>query len=69
MRNKIEAILFTLGKYISVEELARILDTNKQRVQSLLNQLEKEYSTRDTAITIQKQENKYKINIKKNMVT
>jgi len=30
-----------------------------------MDQLEKDYSTRDTSITIQKHENKYKLNIKK----
>lgn len=65
MKNKVEAILFTLGKFISIEELARILNTEKDKIKSCLNQLEQEYSKKDTALEIQKHEDKYKLNIKK----
>lgn len=65
MKNKIEAVLFTLGKFVTPEEISAIINADLSEVKSVLEQLEKEYSSRDTAITLQKQENRYKLNIKK----
>jgi len=65
MKHKVEAVLFTLGKFVTVEEVAKTLNIEPSKVKSALEQLEKEYSSRDSAITLQKQENRYKLNIKK----
>ena len=65
MKNKVEAVLFTTGKYMSVEEIAKILNHKKDVIRKALEDLEKEYSSRDSAITLQKHEDQYKLNIKK----
>lgn len=65
MKNRVEAILFTLGRFISVEEIARILNADKTQIQEALTQLDKEYSSRNSALSLQRQENKYKLNIRK----
>jgi len=65
MKHRVEAVLFTLGKFVTAEEIAKILNQDINKVKEALAQLEKEYSARDTAITLHKQEDKYKLNIKK----
>lgn len=65
MKHKVEAVLFTLGKFVTVEEVAKTLNIEPSKVKKSIEQLEKEYSSRDSAITLQKQENRYKLNIKK----
>lgn len=65
MKERVEAILFTTGRYMSAEELARILNHPKEIIQKALDELVNNYSNKDSALEIQKQENKYKLNIKK----
>jgi len=65
MKNKVEAILYTLGKFISAEELAKLLDTTPNKITQELKKLQQEYKKRNTSLTIQILENKYKLNIKK----
>ena len=65
MKHRVEAILFTLSRFTTAEEIAKILNHPPAKVKQILEKLEKEYSSRDSAITLQKQENKYKLNIKK----
>ncbi len=65
MKDKVEAILFTTGKFMSVDEIASVLEIDKAKIKQALDQLEKDYNKRDSAITLQIQKNKYKLNIKK----
>lgn len=65
MYKKIEAILYTLGKFITAEEIAKILDTTPKTVEKNLDKLKQLYQKQDSALTIQTIENKYKLNIKK----
>ncbi len=65
MKDKVEAVLFTTGRLMSVEELSRILNHPKEVIQKALDELEKEYSSRESALSLQKQEDKYKLNVKK----
>ena len=65
MKKQVEAILFTTGKFMSIEELASVLNIEKEKIKQVLSQLEQDYSKKDTALEIQKQKNKFKLNIKK----
>jgi len=66
IKNKIEAVLFTLGKFVSVEELARACEIDSITiVQEKLEELKKDYETKDGAIEIQQVDNLYKLNVKK----
>ena len=66
IKNKIEAVLFTLGKFVSVEELARACEIDSINiVQEKLEELRKDYETKDGAIEIQQVDNLYKLNVKK----
>lgn len=65
MKHQIEAILYTLGKFVTIEELATLASTTPEKVKQAIAQLKEEYSKRETALTIQEMDNKIKLNIKK----
>ena len=65
-KHKVEAILFTTGKFMSLDEIARVCEIGSMGyVKELLEELKKEYEQRDSALTIVQQENLVKLNIKK----
>ena len=65
LKKQIEAILFTLGKFVSIEELAKHINTNPEEVLKALNGLKKEYEAKDSSLTIHQQDNLFKLNVKK----
>jgi len=65
-QQKVEAILFTTGRFMSVEEIAKVCGIGSiGYVKELLEALQKAYEQRDTALQILCQDNTYKLNIKK----
>jgi len=65
-KKKVEAVLFTTGKFMSIEEIAKSVEIdNLKEIKRILESLEKEYHGRDSALTIQSHEDRYKLNIKK----
>ncbi len=65
LKHQIEAILYTLGKFTTIEELANLASTTPNKVKKVIEQLKQDYSKRQTALTIQELDNKVKLNIKK----
>ncbi len=65
-KHKVEAILFTTGKFMSLEEIARICEIGSVGyVKEILEELKKDYEQRDSALTVVQQEGLVKLNIKK----
>ncbi|MDP4012496.1 MAG: SMC-Scp complex subunit ScpB [Candidatus Nanoarchaeia archaeon] len=64
-KKKVEAVLFSTGRFMTVEEIAQILNVEVPNVKQALDELEKEYQEKDSAMTIQSHENRYKLNIRK----
>lgn len=65
LKHQLEAILYTLGKFTTLEELAKLTNSTPEKIKKIINQLIKEYSEKDTALTIQEVDNKIKLNIRK----
>jgi|SRR3989344_1816277 len=66
LKKQIEAILFTLGKFVSVEEIAKYLNLNSsEEVIKALQQLKNDYEQKDSALILHQQDNLFKLNIKK----
>ncbi len=66
LKKQIEAILFTLGKFVAPEELAKYLEpASVQEIKKTLEQLKKEYEEKDSALILHQQDNLFKLNIKK----
>src|SRR3989344_742461 len=65
-RNKIEAVLFTSGQYMCVEEIAQVCGIGSVGyVKEVIIALQKEYEEQHTALSIFEMDGKYKLNIKK----
>ncbi len=65
-KKKVEAILFTTGKFMDLEEISKACGIGSiGYIKELIEQLKKDYSEKDSALTIQELDNKYKLNIKK----
>lgn len=64
-KHQIEAILYTLGKFVTIEELAKLSSISPNKIKEIIEQLKKDYYKRETALTIQELDNKVKLNIKK----
>src|SRR3989344_3101951 len=65
IKHKVEAVLFTTGKFLNVEEIANLSSLSNDLVVQALQQLIQDYNTRDTSLEIIQQGDKYKLNIKK----
>ena|SRR3989344_6753651 len=66
VKHKIEAILFTLGKFVSLEDLAKYCEIGSAGlVKEALEELKKDYQNKTCSLEIQELEGKFKLNIKK----
>ena len=52
MRHKVEAVLFAVGKEISVEKIASLTGAETSEVESQLKQLQEEYASRDHSLQL-----------------
>jgi len=65
-RNKIEAVLFTTGRLLTINEIASMSGIGSAGiVKELLEELKKEYDSRASALQIMTDGEKWKLNIKK----
>ena len=60
----VEAALFIAGHEMKREELAEMLQMSPEQIEKLVTELTEDYSKRDSAITIVKLTNSYKMDIK-----
>ena len=66
VKHKIEAVLFTLGKFVSLEDLAKYCELGSiGLVKEALEELKKDYQVRTGSLEVQEHEDKVKLNIKK----
>ena len=65
-KNKIEAVLFTIGRFVSLEELARLTGVaSLGYLKEALNKLREDYNNKNSSLEIIELNNKYKLSIKK----
>lgn len=66
LKNKIEAVLYTTGRFLDLAELSRLCGVGSIGVlKDHLGALEKEYKTRNTALELINENDKWRLNIKK----
>lgn len=68
LKNKVEAILFTVGKKIDIEEIAKLCRTNLEDVKNALEQLKKEYDEKDTSLIIFEEGTKWSLTAREKYV-
>jgi len=64
-RNKIEAVLFTTGRFMSLQEIADFCGINVEKVKELVEDLKKGYEEKKSSLSIFEEKEKYKLSIKK----
>ncbi len=66
LKNKVEAVLFTTGRFMTADEIANHCSIGSVGVvRQALEELRKEYMQRNTALAIHEENNRWKLNIKK----
>ena len=64
-KKQVEAVLFTVGRFLTPEQIASILKTDStDSIKQALNELKQDYSEKDSALEIIQEENKYRMHIK-----
>ena len=65
LKNRVEAILFAVGKRLSVEYIAKLVKTpHLDDVKAALSELKEDYDSRDSAVRLSEEFGKYKLTIK-----
>ena len=66
-KKKVEAILFTTGKFLTIEEISRLCEIGSVGyIKQVLHNLSEDYSTRDTSLEVIKDEkNRWRLSIRK----
>nr|MBA4404731.1 SMC-Scp complex subunit ScpB [Nanoarchaeum sp.] len=65
-RNKIEAILFTTGTFLTVEEISKLCGIGSiGYIKGILNELKDEYNKKESALEIVNDKEKWRLNIRK----
>ena len=64
-KNKIEAVLFATGRFLSLNEIASMCGINPGIIKELIEKLKKDYEAKNGSLEIIMQEDKYKLTIKK----
>ena len=66
LKNKVEAVLFTLGKFVSLEDLGKYCEVGSiGLIKEALEELKRDYIGKNCSLEIQEHEGKVKLNIKK----
>ncbi len=64
-KKQIEAVLFTLGRFLTIEEIANILNIDSQEIiKDAIQELKKDYQEKDSSLEIIQEENKFRMHIK-----
>lgn len=64
LKNKIEAILFSAGKKISLEEIAKLANTSSSMAHQVLSELKKDYSERGSGLLLAEEGSSWKMIVK-----
>ena len=65
-KNKIEAILFTTGRFMSLQEISDFCGlASIGLVKEAIEELKKDYESKETSLTISEEKGKYKLSIRK----
>ncbi|MGV8141637.1 MAG: SMC-Scp complex subunit ScpB [Candidatus Woesearchaeota archaeon] len=61
---RVEAILFAVGKYLDEDTISQLCEIDKRNVKKSLEELKKDYDSRNTALMIIQEGNNWKINVR-----
>lgn len=61
---KVEAVLFTVGKEITSERIGSLCSLTLPEVENIMKQLQEEYAQRDHSLKLEKRENGWKLTVR-----
>lgn len=65
LKNKVEALLFAVGKHIDIEEIGRITgEPDKKQVEKRLSQIQQDYNERESPIMVISEGNSWKLTVR-----
>ena len=65
LKNQLEAILFSVGKKISIEELSRLCKvTNQKIIESKLQELKQDYEKKESSLMLVSETNNWKLTVR-----
>ncbi|MBW3013384.1 SMC-Scp complex subunit ScpB [Candidatus Woesearchaeota archaeon] len=64
LKNKVEAVLFAVGKKIEADEIAKLCNAPVEPIKEALKQLQEDYNQRDCALMITGSDNVWKFDIR-----
>lgn len=68
MKALLEALLFARSKGISIQEICTVINLNQQEAEKILNELSKEYESRDSGIRLNKFDDSWKMAVRDDLV-
>jgi segregation and condensation protein B len=68
LKKRVEAVVFSAGKYVSVEEIAKLCRKDLDSVKDVLKELKEDYDSRDSAIALMNEEDKWKLTVKERFI-
>ncbi len=68
LKNKVEAVLFAVGKKINVEEVARLCSCSVAEAENALKEIQKDYDEKNGSLMVSNIENMWKFNVKQEYV-
>jgi segregation and condensation protein B len=68
-KNRIEALLFACGKYMDEQTISELCSIDKRKVRKSLDELRKDYESRNSALTIFQEDTSWKINVREKYVS
>ena len=66
---RVEAILFAIGKYVDDELISQLCELDKKQTKKALEELKKDYDSRDSALAVFQEGNNWKINVREKYLT
>ena len=63
-KNKIEAVLFSSGKKMSIQEISRICRIPSDSVTGILNELKKDYDSKNSSLLLIDEEDGWKLTVR-----
>lgn len=68
LKKEIESLLFSSGKMMSEEELAKLTNSSVNEVREALEALKKDYEERDTSLVLVQSGNNWKLNVREKYI-
>jgi len=68
LKNRIEAIIFSVGKKIDLEEIAKLCRADVNEVENALKQLQKEYNEKDSALVVLDEGTKWSLTVREKYI-